>query len=100
MVMMAVNDPPPRWNTHPRHPPCIPISGFQDFLPDSGATNHFINCLTDLKDPEPCDLEVTITDGSKVCATHVGETEINFVSDSGTPSQLLLANVYYIPGLS
>ena len=56
--------------------------------------------MTDLKEPTPCNLEVTITDGSKVRATHVGETEINFISDSGTPSTLLLASVYYIPGLS
>jgi len=100
MVMMAVNDAPTRWNTRPKRPPCVPIYGFRDFLPDSGATSHFVNCLTDLKEPTPCDLEVTIADGSKVRATHVGETEINFISDSGTPSTLLLASVYYIPGLS
>jgi hypothetical protein len=93
MVMMAVNDAPNSWNTRPRRPPCVPISGFRDFLPDSGATSHFVNCLTYLKKATPCDLEVTIADGSKVHATHVGETEINFISDSGTPSTLLLASV-------
>jgi hypothetical protein len=46
-------------------------------------------------------MEVTIANGSKVCATHVAETEIDFISDKGmTPSTLLLANVYYIPRLS
>jgi hypothetical protein len=100
MVMMAIGDAPTKWNTRPRRPTCIPISGFRDFLPDSGATSHFVNALSDLMEPAPCNLEVTIADGSKVRATHVGETKINFISDSGTPSTLVLASVYYIPGLS
>lgn len=45
-------------------------------------------------------MEVTIADGTKVHAMHVGYTEINFSTDKGVPSTLILANVYYIPGLS
>ena len=52
------------------------------------------------QDPRQCDVEVTIADGNKVRATHVGHIEIHFISDKGTPSTLLLANVYYVPGLS
>lgn len=66
------------------------------------ATSHFISQLRDLQDPQPCNMEVIIANGSKVCATHVTETEIDFISDNKgmTPSTLLLANVYYIPRLS
>ena len=100
MIMMAVIDPPTKWNTRPQRPPFIEITGFKDFLPDSGATSHFVSDLNDIQDPQPCDIEVTIADGNKVRATHVGQTEINFTTDNGTPSTLILANVYYIPGLS
>jgi hypothetical protein len=100
MIMMAIHDPPNRWNARPCRPVFANITGFRDFLPDSGATSHFVSNLDDLNDPTPCDMEVTIADGTKVRATHVGQAEINFTSDSGTPSTLVLAHVYYIPGLS
>jgi hypothetical protein len=100
MIMMATSDAPTRWNTRPHRPPFVKITGFQDFLPDSGATSHFVSSLDDLENPQPCDMKVTIADGSKVQATHVGQTEIEFTTDNGTPSTLILANVYYIPGLS
>jgi hypothetical protein len=100
MIMMAIHDPPNRWNARPCCPVFANITGFRGFLPDSGATSHFVSNLDDLNDPTPCDMEVTIADGTKVRATHVGQAEINFTSDSGTPSTLVLAHVYYIPGLS
>jgi hypothetical protein len=100
MIMMAVNDAPNRWNTRPQRPPFIRITGFKDFLPDSGATSHFVSNINDIENPETCDMEVTIADGSRVRATHVGEVEIDFTTDNGSPSTLVLANVYYIPGLS
>jgi hypothetical protein len=100
MIMMAVSDPPTRWNTRPHRPPFVQISGFHDFLPDSGATSHFVSNIDDLQNPRPCDMEVTIADGNRVRATHVGQAAIDFTSDNGTPSTLILASVYYIPGLS
>jgi hypothetical protein len=70
-------------------------------LTRSGGTSYFVSTIADMiMEPISCDFEVTIADGSKVRATHVGETEINFISDSSTPSTLVLVNVYFIPGLS
>jgi hypothetical protein len=98
--MMAVSDPPTKWSVSPERVTFPKITGFKDFLPDSGATSHFVPTLDDIQDPRQCDVEVTIADGNKVRATHVGHIEIHFISDKGTPSTLLLANVYYVPGLS
>ena len=56
--MMAVSDAPSRWNARPACPRFATITGFKDFLPDSGATSHFVTALNDLQDPQPCDVEV------------------------------------------
>lgn len=100
MIMMAVRYEPTHWNTRPLRPTYVTITGFRDFLPDSGATSHFTGHYEDIQNPQSCDIEVTIADGNVVRATHVGRADINFITDRGTPSTLELANIYYIPGLS
>jgi hypothetical protein len=100
IIMMAVTDTPTPWNTRPHRPPFVRITAFKDFLPDSGATSHFTGHLADLDDPQPCNVEVTVADGNKVRATHVGQADIHFTTDHGSPSTLQLAHLYYIPGLS
>ena len=92
--------PPDKWNTHPKRSIFPLLSGFKDFLPDSGATSHFTGDLSDLINPTPHEMEVTIADGTTVKTTHVGRADINFVSDNGFASTLELAQIYYIPGLS
>jgi hypothetical protein len=88
MIMMAVIDPPTKWNTRPLRPPFVEITGFKDFLPDSGATSHFVSDLNDIQNPQPCDIEVTIADGNKVRATQVGQAEINFTQPTMAHHQL------------
>jgi hypothetical protein len=101
MIMMAVRDAPTIWNTRPKRPSFISITAFKDFLPDSGASSHFTGHFEDLNNPQPCDVEVTVADGNKVRATHVGQADINFTTDQGVPSTLLQpATLYFIPGLS
>eukprot|EP00957_Ditylum_brightwellii_P194207 14790945-Ditylum_brightwellii.AAC.1 len=50
-----------------------PANNLSNWLIDSGATSHFTPHPEDLRDMEPCQIEVTVADGSIVLATHIGK---------------------------
>eukprot|EP00957_Ditylum_brightwellii_P005990 453561-Ditylum_brightwellii.AAC.1 len=50
--------------------PLGPVNYLQNWLIDSGATSHFAPHPEDLYDMEPCQIEVTMADGSNVITTH------------------------------
>eukprot|EP00957_Ditylum_brightwellii_P207313 15352429-Ditylum_brightwellii.AAC.1 len=46
-----------------------PVNDLRNWLIDSGATSHFILHPEDLRDIGPCQIEVTVADGSTILAT-------------------------------
>ena len=71
-----------------------------NWLPDSGATSHYTPLFSDLRDVEPCNVPVSLADGSTKLSTHKGTTECHFTTDDGLQSILGLTDVYYVEGLS
>jgi hypothetical protein len=71
-----------------------------NWLPDSGATCHYTPVFTDLKDIKPCNVPVSLADGSTKVSTFKGTTECYFTTTEGQKSILGLTDVYYIEGLS
>ena len=67
---------------------------------DSGATRQFTHSKNDLLNPTPCNISVTIADGSVVQGTFQGDVKINIITKRGVPSTLTLKNVVYIEGLN
>eukprot|EP00957_Ditylum_brightwellii_P066936 5080353-Ditylum_brightwellii.AAC.1 len=49
---------------------------------------------------EPCQIDVTVADGSTVLATHTGKVTIGFTSDQGKETKLVLHGVLYVAGLT
>ena len=72
----------------------------QNWLPDSGATSHYTPVFSDLRDVVPCNVPISLADGSTKQSTHKGTTECYFTSDDGQKSILGLTDVYYVEGLS
>ena len=67
---------------------------------DSGATSHFTPYLSDLIDPEECNIGVTIADSSEVTGTHKGTVLLKVKTNKGKVCNLKLTRVIYVPGLN
>jgi len=67
---------------------------------DSGATKHFTNNKNDLTNAQPCNIAVTIADGSVVNGTLKGDVKLNITTNNGKSSTLTLKNVIFIEGLN
>eukprot|EP00957_Ditylum_brightwellii_P188437 14345334-Ditylum_brightwellii.AAC.1 len=65
--------------------PLGPTNDLRNWLIDAGATSHFTPHSEDLKDMEPCQIDITVADGSTVLATHTGKV---FTSDQGKETKL------------
>jgi len=72
-----------------------------NYLPDSGATQHMTPCLADLVDTgEGQKLGVEVADGHIIKCTTTGNTRISMQDDNGNPFNATLSEVMDIPGLS
>eukprot|EP00957_Ditylum_brightwellii_P206338 15347910-Ditylum_brightwellii.AAC.1 len=49
---------------------------------------------------EPCQIDVTVADGSTILATNTGKVTLLFTSDQGKETKLVLHRVLYVAGLS
>eukprot|EP00957_Ditylum_brightwellii_P079143 6019067-Ditylum_brightwellii.AAC.1 len=52
---------------------CGPANDLRNWLIGSRATSHFTPHPDDLRDMEPCQIEVTVAEVSAVLATHIGK---------------------------
>eukprot|EP00957_Ditylum_brightwellii_P165565 12604058-Ditylum_brightwellii.AAC.1 len=66
--------------TGPLHP-FGPANDQRKWRIDSGVTSHFTPHPEDLRDMEPCKIDVTVADGSIVLATYTGKMALLFTSD-------------------
>ena len=57
---------------------------------DSGTTKHFTNNKNDLTNPQPCNVTVTIADGSVVNGSLKGDVKLNITTNNGKASTLTL----------
>eukprot|EP00957_Ditylum_brightwellii_P181429 13820254-Ditylum_brightwellii.AAC.1 len=80
--------------------PLGPVNDLRNWLIDLGATSHFNPHPEDLRELEPCQIDVTVADGSIVLATHTGKVTLLFTSDQGKEAELVLSRVLYVAGLS
>lgn len=70
-----------------------------NWLFDSGATAHMTPHLEDLERITPCDVIITLADGSEVRCKHAGECAIDMEDDDGIKRKLRMGRVLYVPGL-
>ncbi|MGH7954814.1 MAG: hypothetical protein ACREOZ_02515, partial [Gloeomargaritales cyanobacterium] len=70
-----------------------------NWLFDSGATAHMTPHLDDLENITPCDVIITLADGSEVRCKYTGECAINMIDDEGANRKMRMARVLYVPGL-
>eukprot|EP00957_Ditylum_brightwellii_P102236 7793459-Ditylum_brightwellii.AAC.1 len=61
--------------------PLGPVNDLRNWIIDSVATSHFTLHPDDLQNMEPCQIYVTVADGSTVLATHRDKVTILFTSD-------------------
>jgi hypothetical protein len=80
---------------------CIGIgSDLRNWMPDSGESSHFTQCLLDLKEVEKgLDLGVEVADGCIVKCTARRIVEINMIAKDGQPLNAHLHGAIYVPGL-
>ena len=72
-----------------------------NYLPDSGATQHMTPHLADLIDTaEGQDLGVKVADGHVIKCTTTGKIQVRMLNDRGERLDVTLTDVMYIPGLS
>jgi hypothetical protein len=72
----------------------------RNWLPDSGASLHFTPVLSDLINPQPTSLSITVADGSTKMATMRGDVITKFSTDQGVSSMFMMTEVYFVEGLS
>jgi hypothetical protein len=85
--------------------PTIEESGnpadLNNYLPDSGATQHMTPRLADLVDAvEGQNLGVEVADGHVIKCTTTGKIKIRMLDDNGEDLEVTLTDVMYVPGLS
>jgi hypothetical protein len=85
--------------------PSIAERGYQadlnNYLPNSGATQHMTPHLADLVEAvEGQNLGVEVADGHVIKCTTTGKIKIRMLDDNGTNLEVTLTDVMYIPGLS
>jgi hypothetical protein len=76
-------------------------SNLQNYLPDSGATQHMTPHLSDLIDMvEGQNLGVEAADGHVIRCSVTGRIWISMLDDNGQKLSAFLTDVMYVPGLS
>jgi hypothetical protein len=76
-------------------------SNLNNYLPDSGVTQHMTPHLADLVDAvEGQNLGVEVADSHVIKCTTKGKTKVRMLDDNGDQLELMLMDVMYIPGLS
>jgi len=72
-----------------------------NYLPDSGATQHMTPRLADLVDAvEGQNLGVEVADGHVIKCTTTGKIRIRMLDDNGARIEITLMDIMYVPGLS
>jgi transposase InsO family protein len=72
-----------------------------NYLPDSGATQHMTPRLADLSDTvEGQNLGVEVADGHVIKCTITGKIQVKMLDDNGERLDVTLTDVMYVPGLS
>jgi translation initiation factor IF-1 len=72
-----------------------------NYLPDSGATQHMTPRLADLTDMvEGQNLGVEVANGHVIKCTTTGKIQVRMLDDNGDRLEVTLTDVMYVPGLS
>jgi hypothetical protein len=100
-----INDIKPKANTVKRKDPTIDQIGdprnLQNYLLDSGATQHMTPRFEDLEEVvEDRHLGVEVADGHIIRCPATGKIRISMLDDNGNPLEVKLQDVMYVPGLS
>ncbi|MGH3053533.1 MAG: hypothetical protein ACRDL7_00970, partial [Gaiellaceae bacterium] len=74
-----------------------PSKDLPNWLFDSGATAHMTPHLDDLENITPCDVIITLADGSEVRCHHAGECAIDILDNDNNKRKLCMGRVLYIP---
>jgi hypothetical protein len=76
-------------------------SNLDNYLPDSGASDHMTPCRDDLYDVEEGQqLAIEVADGHVIRCTKTGKVDINLLDDNGNELNVVLQDCMYVPGLS
>jgi len=76
-------------------------ANLNNYLPDSGATQHMTPRREDLYDAvEGQNLGVEVADGHIICCSTTGKVKISMLDDHGSPLAAELHGCMYVPGLS
>jgi len=76
-------------------------SNLDNYLPDSGATQHMTPRLADLVDAvEGQNLGIEVADGHVIKCTTTGKIKVKMLDDNGDQLDIVLTDVMYVPGLS
>jgi translation initiation factor IF-1 len=76
-------------------------SNLNNYLPDSGATQHMTPRLADLMDAvEGQNLGVEVADGHVIKCSTTGKIRIRMLDDNRGKLEATLTEVMYVPGLS
>jgi len=77
------------------------LADLNNYLPDSGATQHMTPRQEDLYDAvEGQRLGVEVADGHVICCSTTGKVKISMFDDHGDPLVAKLHGCMYVPGLS
>lgn len=69
------------------------------WIADSGASMHATNSIAGMFDIVPCEIKITIGDGTGLRATHKGKKELRVIQPNNKVVSLTIKEVYYIPSL-
>jgi len=87
-----------------KDPTIVEIGDLRDlnnYLPDSGATQHMTPRLADLVDAvEGQNLGVEVADGHVIKCTTTGKIKVKMLDNNGDQLEVTLTDVMYVPGLS
>jgi translation initiation factor IF-1 len=76
-------------------------SNLNNYLPDSGATQHVTPRLADLVDAvEGKNLGVEVADGHVIKCTTTGKIKVKMLDDNGDQLEVILTDMMYVPGLA
>jgi len=72
-----------------------------NYLPDSGATQHMTPRLADLTDTvEGQNLGVEVANGHEIKCATTGKIQVRMLDDNGDRLEVTLTDIMYVPGLS
>jgi len=103
-ALMAINQVKKAHIVRKRHPSIAEIGDPMDlnnYLPDSGATQHMTAWLANLVEVvEGQNLGVEVADSHVIKCTTTGKIKIRMLDDNGANLEVTLTEVMYVPGLS